>query len=250
MLDCRILIVSVVITLTACTHQPITWQRTSDAALHAAVHPSVWVPVVGAGVFAIDRLDRRTADYFSEHTPVFGSNESAANASDDLKSALKVTAGLSAIITPVPAEENAWFHRGEHLAVALGGIALTSGITDTIKRATDRPRPDNSDNASFPSGHASQAFASATFASENIHRALGDTGGAYWVDAGLYTAAGLTALARVEAGVHYPTDVLAGAALGNFIGRFLDELLLADPDTSLVAALDRHTVMLGFRHAF
>jgi hypothetical protein len=247
----RIIFVSIAFALSACTHESITWERTSEAAQHAAVHPSVWAPVIGAGVFTIDHLDRRTATYLSDHAPIFGDSESAGNASDDLESLLHVTAGISAFAAPVPAGEDATLHRGEHLAVVVGGLALTGGITDGIKNATRRERPNDSDDRSFPSGHASQAFASATFASANVHRAWGDSSGAQWADAGLYTAASLTALARVEADVHYPSDVLAGAALGNFMARFLDELLLADTDTALVTAFpDRHTVIVGLHHAF
>ena len=247
----RVIIVSIAIALSACAHESITWERTSEAAQHAAAHPSVWAPVLGAGVFAIDHLDRRTATYLSDHAPVFGTSESAGNASDDLKSVLSATAGVSALAAPVPAGDDASLHRGEHLAVVIGGLALTGGITDGIKSATKRQRPNDSDDKSFPSGHASQAFASATFASANVHRAWGDSSGAQWADAGLYTAASLTALARVEAQVHYPSDVLAGAALGNFMGRFLDELLLTDPDsTSLSAFAGRHAVMVELHHAF
>jgi hypothetical protein len=247
----RTIILSMVIALSACTHQTITWERTGEAAQHAAMHPAVWGPLLGAGVFAIGDLDSRTSDYLSDHAPIFGDSESAGNASTDINSLLSLTAGASAFVAPVPPGDDALLHRGEHLAVVVGGLALTGSVTDAIKSATNRPRPNNSDDKSFPSGHASQAFASATFASANFHRAWGDSSGAKWADAGLYTAASLTALARVEAQVHYPSDVMAGAALGNFMARFLDELLLTDPDTtSLSAFAGRHTVIVEVRHAF
>ncbi len=35
-----------------------------------------------------------------------------------------------------------------------------------------------------------------------------------------------TAWARIEAKRHYPTDVLAGAALGNFIGAFINDAFI------------------------
>lgn len=241
----------IVVALSACTHQPVTWDRASEAAQHAAVHPSVWAPLLGAGIFAIDHLDSRTATYLSEHAPVFGDSKSAADASDDLQSLLHVTAGVSAFAVPVPTGDNAALHRGEHLAVVIGGTALTASITNGIKDATGRQRPNDADDKSFPSGHASQAFSSATFASANIHRAWGNTSGAQWADGGLYTLASLTAWARVEADVHYPSDVLAGAALGNFVARFLDELLLTEAGTtSLSANSDGRTVIVELRHAF
>ena len=241
----------IVVALSACTHQPVTWDRASEAAQHAAVHPSVWAPLLGAGMFAIDHLDSRTATYLSEHAPVFGDSKSAADASDDLQSLLHVTAGVSAFAVPVPTGDNAALHRGEHLAVVIGGTALTASITNGIKDATGRQRPNDADDKSFPSGHASQAFSSATFASANIHRAWGNTSGAQWADSGLYTLASLTAWARVEADVHYPSDFLAGAALGNFVARFLDELLLTEAGTtSLSANSDGRTVIVELRHAF
>lgn len=247
----RSMLFPLVIGLGACTHQAITWERTGEAALHAATHPSVWAPLLGAGVFALGDLDTRTANYLSDHAPVFGDSESAANASTDLEALLALTAGISAVVAPVPPGDDAALHRGEHLAVVVGGLALTGGVTDAIKSATNRRRPNDADDQSFPSGHASQAFAAATFASANFHRAWADSSGAKWADAGLYTAAGLSALARVEAQVHYPSDVLAGAALGNFMARFLDELLLTDPGiTSVSAVAGRHIVIVELHYAF
>jgi membrane-associated phospholipid phosphatase len=44
------------------------------------------------------------------------------------------------------------------------------------------------------------------------------------IGAGTMTAG--TAWARVEAGRHYPSDVLVGIALGNFMGAFFTEAFL------------------------
>lgn len=237
--------------LAACTHAPVNWQRAGDAARDAATHPSVWAPLAGATVFALGDLDNEAAEHLSDHAPIFGDPGSADEASDDLRSLLMVAAAVSAFVAPVPEGESALGHGAEHLVVAMAGVGLTGGITDVIKDATDRQRPNGEDDESFPSGHASQSFAAATFASANVHRAWSDGAASQWVDAGLYTAAGLTAYARVEAGKHHPSDVLVGAALGSFVARFLDQLLLEEnAHVTLSAAYDGDALIVGLQYGF
>ena len=60
---------------------------------------------------------------------------------------------------------------------------------------------------SYPSAHASTSFAGA--------RALGRL----WPATPLYVAAAAMALSRLYAGVHYPTDVVAGAVLGSAVAE-------------------------------
>ncbi len=75
----------------------------------------------------------------------------------------------------------------------------------------------------------------ATLALENLHyhdlpRALEVP-----LAIGVHGLAVGTAWARVEAGKHYPVDVLAGYAVGRFIGLFAHRAFMTDPGAASFA---------------
>ena len=70
-----------------------------------------------------------------------------------------------------------------------------------------------SSHNSFPSGHATAAFAVATVLSERTHRK--------WVRWTGYGIAGLISYARVAGEKHYLGDVAAGGVLGFCTGRIV-----------------------------
>lgn len=103
-------------------------------------------------------------------------------------------------------------------ALALCAMILGLIVTNlTIKPLISRPRPwldwpivplvTEKDPNSFPSGHTCAAFAAAMV----WVRALPWKGGR----AAAVTAAVLMGLSRLYVGVHYPSDVLAGAVIGS-----------------------------------
>lgn len=93
------------------------------------------------------------------------------------------------------------------------GISLLAVLVMSIKFLVKRRRPEgewgsiyrNTDPHSFPSGHAARSFLIAMVAS-----ALGPV----WLGILLWIWAPMVAVARVAMGVHYVSDVIAGAALG------------------------------------
>ena len=97
-------------------------------------------------------------------------------------------------------------------AVCVWGAA---GISHLLKATTNRPRPyvamphlhtliSRPTSESFPSSHATTAFAGAVVLSFFLPR--------LWPL--FLAAAALVAFSRLYTGVHYPTDVIAGAAIG------------------------------------
>ena len=70
-----------------------------------------------------------------------------------------------------------------------------------------------SSNASFPSGHTTEAFAVASVV------AMRSDG--WFIPTIAYTTASLVAVARVEQSAHFASDVFAGAVLGTVVGRFV-----------------------------
>lgn len=108
--------------------------------------------------------------------------------------------------------------------VCLDGLAaslIASGIiTPVLSSVIGRDRPTEElgaysfrpfEGRAFPSGHATQAFTVATVISMSYDQV--------WVKAVAYGAATMTAWGRVRRGKHFPTDVVAGAAIGTLVGR-------------------------------
>ncbi len=87
---------------------------------------------------------------------------------------------------------------------------LTQGVTQVINYSVRRTRPDGSSNSSFPSGHTSSSFATATV----LHRHYG------W-KAGIpaFSVASYVAASRLSENKHFLSDVAFGAAIGLAAGR-------------------------------
>lgn len=103
--------------------------------------------------------------------------------------------------------------------LAFSGIGATV-INFSLKALFARPRPSIVDplvdvhTFSYPSGHALMSFAIyLSFAAVTAELAAGYRTRAYLVCAGLFIA-GIVGLTRIYLGVHYPSDVLAGWAIG------------------------------------
>lgn len=119
--------------------------------------------------------------------------------------------------------DNALKNKGYYI----GATLLTSAVlTTTLKFAIDRDRPfvtypdiqklTGAGSPSFPSGHTSEAFATATSLSLAFPK--------WYVIAPSFLWAGAAGYSRMHLGVHYPTDVLVGALIGSGCAWLCHEL--------------------------
>jgi len=199
-------------------------ERLRQSCVTALKSPGTWVPAAAAALMTVDDWDQKISRWAVEETPVFGSGRSARDASDNLRTATHL-AMMATALAP-SGEEYTWEWRFQRLGVEEAGALINSNFTDILKEATERKRPDASNYASFPSSHSSRAFNYATFASRNLDTMdLGDAARRGF-RIGFFTLAAGTAWARVEGEKHYPSDVLAGAALGHFMGLLLHDAFL------------------------
>jgi membrane-associated phospholipid phosphatase len=137
--------------------------------------------------------------------------------------AIWAAAGLAAAAFDPP-RRNRWL-----AAAALAPAAI--GLNFAVKVAVRRRRPELKglpplgrapSSLSFPSAHSTASFAAATAMSRIAPRRRPL----------LYAGAGVMALTRPYLGMHYPSDVLAGAALGTALGAAVPGLDGNAPDSA------------------
>lgn len=92
--------------------------------------------------------------------------------------------------------------------ILVKGELLMMGTVSILKRYTHQLRPDGSNYYSFPSGHTAQAFAAATFLSQEYKDRLP------WMPYAAYGMASSVGLMRMANNRHYISDVLLGAGIG------------------------------------
>ncbi|RZQ62045.1 phosphatase PAP2 family protein [Amycolatopsis suaedae] len=115
--------------------------------------------------------------------------------------------------------------RRKQWLVAAAGVVGAHAASIAVKRVVRRPRPDDPSvevlvgtpsKLSFPSSHATSTTAAAVLYSGLTGRNL------------VPALVPPMLASRLVLGVHYPTDVLAGAALGGVIGGLLRRKLKRD----------------------
>jgi membrane-associated phospholipid phosphatase len=166
-----------------------------------------WLAPIGVGTAALFATDRQISG--------------AAKSDTALRTPSNVISGIGNI-TPYAVPGAMWFlgaiSHNDHATEAgrLSGEAEldTALVVEALKFATDRRRPNLSNDQSFPSGHAASAFALAAVLSNEYHDKPLIVFGSY----GFATA---VSLARIGGLNHFPSDVFVGAVIGELIGRYV-----------------------------
>lgn len=97
---------------------------------------------------------------------------------------------------------------GDQVILALLSNVIAQGVTQSLKRIVEYPRPNGEDNHSFPSGHSTTAFTNATI----LHEEYGQRSILYSI--GGYGTATAVGTMRVLGNHHWLADVLMGAGIG------------------------------------
>ena len=183
---------------------------------HANRQNAKWWLLFGAGTAALIATDHETINTFhnSQGQVQAGNDISRVGAAYTV---VPITAGfyIGGLIT-----DNA---KARETGV-LGAEALVDAliVQSVLKPIAGRSRPNAATDkhewfdggASFPSGHAMQSFALASV----ISHEYGDRKWVPWVAYGLATTVGA---ARFTAQQHFASDIVAGGAMGWFIGRYV-----------------------------
>jgi undecaprenyl-diphosphatase len=114
------------------------------------------------------------------------------------------------------------WRRAEVLLLTAAAVVVADTFAAVLKQVVERPRPylpfpepeplvGTALGYAFPSGHAATSFAAATVLSRAGPR----------LAPALFALAVAIAWSRVYVGVHYPSDILAGALLGVLVGGTL-----------------------------
>jgi membrane-associated phospholipid phosphatase len=198
--------------------------------------------MTGSGAFAVTvamalwaafGADSRASARAAEHTPLYGSAERAERVGNIF---MQASVGIAALIYAVryfddidninidnikniggyacPPASDIPLSATEAAGAFAISCAVTSTATEILKKQIGRPRPDNSDSLSYPSGHATTAAWANRYSARmlgvlDISPPIRSTAGAALT---LLTVG--AAWGRVEGGRHHIGDVMAGAWVG------------------------------------
>lgn len=161
---------------------------------------AIWLGVGGGAALAVHQADQSIADWVSTNSPsmpggsIYGSQK------------FQIPVAIAWWVIAAAAGSESQAATGRDLLRAQ--LAVVSW-TYAIKLVANRTRP-NGEPHSFPSGHASTSFATASVLQEHF---------GWKVGLPAFLAAAYTGVSRVAENQHWSSDVVFGAAVGIASGR-------------------------------
>ncbi len=224
------------------------------------VHVPVGLGLAYLGYEITSRVDPPTLDEIAQLQPsdvngfdrVATQNFSltAQDRSDYVRNALLGSMVLVSLTPPILGHE--WSDAATLGVMSVEVLSFMFGISSIAKALSHRARPylynqsatvqERYDFAkdkegwgygSFFSGHAASSFAAATFVSIVVSEVYGPSPWSGLIWGAALSAATVVSFARVNGGVHFPTDVLMGAAVGSALGYFVPALHRRPADSAL-----------------
>jgi hypothetical protein len=209
---------------------PVDLKKIPRVALNALIDPMTSVPAVGALVFGLTNWDKRASHWATTHTPIFGSTKNADDWNNALEIPLHAEVFITGLATPSGDDSRTWIYsKLKGFAVEGAAELAMVGATYGLKDATGRTRPNGANNKSFPSADASSAFSSVALSNRNLDSIKLPQEVKIPLKVANILLGTSVAWARVEAKAHYPSDVLAGAAPGNFLSATVHDAFLNLP---------------------
>ncbi len=180
-------------------------------------------PLVGVGTEHTFKLNKRmrlfadlayqfTSSEFREGNEEINSEHSGSNGWLDLNVGIQYEFGRNTWDKPSEKRTVSRWEAGHNWPRFIfntgASVIVSYGVKTVLKKAIKEERPDHSDNKSFPSGHASMAFAAARSIDKEFRKDC------IWIPIAGYAAATAIGVERVVNDKHHWYDVAAGAAIG------------------------------------
>jgi len=203
------------------------WNRIQTAAKNAITAPETWLPLSGALLIYATDTDYQISKWASTYNPVFGSINNADKFSDYSLYFSRMAYYSSVLLTPGGNNIDVWMiSKIKGAAIGFASTQLNEHSVKYMKHEGERLRPDRTDYLSFPSGHTSKVAVHNMLTLRNLENSNFCVCAKNGLHIGISSLTFATAWSRIEANRHYPTDVLIGAAIGNFLGSFIHDAFI------------------------
>ena len=192
------------------------------ASLNGVKDPMTWGAFIGAGALYVSDGDDRITDAFMQNDWIRVDN-------DELYRDLN---GLITYATALLVRDNNWTKKAKRIAVEWSAFAGARASVDLLNATIEKETPAGDAYNAVGSHHALSPFAGCAMTRRNTAQLDIPLWSKYAIDGINYFLAASSAFGRVEQGGHSFADQLVSIGIGNFIGLFVHDLFMLEPQTS------------------